>query len=153
MYIRAKRPDELMHYGVLGMKWGVHKDPKKATEKAFNKLGKIDAKIQKIATSNRYNVDQMKKKKYEMKIAKYAYKGNNYKKMKFEKKLNKMTARTAKKEYKIMKLSRKGHKWYGKMDKILGENLNSVSAEQKALGKKYAMEFITINGQVIPIGK
>lgn len=38
---------ELKHYGVLGMKWGVRKDPKKAYEKAKKKMAKLDDKATK----------------------------------------------------------------------------------------------------------
>lgn len=40
--------EELEHYGVLGMKWGVRKDPDKAYEKAGRKLEKLDKKVAKL---------------------------------------------------------------------------------------------------------
>lgn len=39
--------NELMHYGVLGMKWGVRKDRGEAIGKAYKKLGALDADIDK----------------------------------------------------------------------------------------------------------
>ena len=39
--------DELKHYGVLGMKWGVHRNPQRAYEKATKKLYKLNKKSQK----------------------------------------------------------------------------------------------------------
>ena len=43
-------PDELMHYGKLGMKWGVrHGHSDKVYAKASRKLEKLDNKVQKYA--------------------------------------------------------------------------------------------------------
>ena len=40
--------NELMHYGVLGMKWGVHRGKKdRVLEKAQKKMTKLDSKSQK----------------------------------------------------------------------------------------------------------
>ena len=153
MYERYLRPDELMHYGVLGMKWGVRHDPQKASDKAYQKLEKIDKKIQRIAGSSRYRRNVMKFKKAEMKEAKYAYKRRANRQNKWERKLNKAKSKVYKSEYKMMKLATKGGKWVNKMNKILGPTSAKATPQQLELGKKYAQAFITYNGTVIPILK
>lgn len=45
-----KASEELKHYGVLGMKWGVRKNPDKAYSKSIKKLRKIDKAKQKAST-------------------------------------------------------------------------------------------------------
>lgn len=42
--------DELMHYGVKGMRWGVKHNPEKAFTKANAKYEKYQAKVDKLKT-------------------------------------------------------------------------------------------------------
>lgn len=78
--------NELYHYGVKGMRWGVRKNPDKAYSKASNKLRKLDAKLNKLTNKS---VD------ISPKTAKY-----EAKKGKTDRKLTKLRSNASTKRYK-----------------------------------------------------
>lgn len=118
----------LSHYGVLGMKWGVRKDPNRAYSKASNKLRKLDTKMdrlsdrsakasQKEATVGTNTAKKAaKRSKLEAKAAKTRYKADTAilfaeskekRAKKAERKLNRYMAKSLKADSKLSKATSK----------------------------------------------
>ena len=105
----------LEHYGVLGMKWGVRKNPTKTFVKSVKRLSKV----------------QRKETKYRVKGTKLSYKGakrGNAKK----------AGKGAKLQYKAARYKKKGDKMLKAMQKVFGNitisdiDQNSLSTGEKA---------------------
>lgn len=105
----------LEHYGVLGMKWGVRKNPTKTFQKSVKRLSKV----------------QRKETKYRVKGTELSYKGakrGNAKK----------AGKGAKLQYKAARYKKKGDRMLKNMQKVFGDIMisdidqNSLSTGEKA---------------------
>lgn len=138
------RNDELMHYGVLGMKWGVKRARRAAekgnTDKAIRLYLKTYKKssrsIDKVhSKSVKTNLESAKLQKKALKQANDAIsKGNNYKYQQARKKELKaatIRSKSAKQENKAMKLEKKMEKTFGDV------LLKDVNKRTLVVGKEY----------------
>lgn len=125
--------NEIKHYGVLGMKWGVHRASKKYN-KATTKEGRTKAsnelkKHMSNASKKLNNYDKKTTKQLNNAIKKrYGFFGN-------EEKYNKAKAKADKTAY-------KGDKWYKNMNKAFSkQSVVSISENDQKIGKKFADYF------------
>lgn len=150
----------LQHYGVLGMKWGVRRNPSKAYGKAVAKRNKLNVKVastyataQKRKTkteginSAKYRKLREKQAKYQLKADRnrYGFFGSKSKADKYQfkadrlgYKADKVSRKTDKAEYKYQRAKIKAEKWQRAMDKTFANvNINSVANSSVTVsGKK-----------------
>ena len=120
--------DELRHYGVAGMKWGVRRgNASSAFGKASRKANRIKEDSVKIS---------LKAAKLQKKALKKEMKATNEKQFK---KARKIQYKANKKNLKSAKLQKKAMKWEQKMVDVFSTvKVDSISAKDWEAGRQYA---------------
>lgn len=119
--------NELCHYGTLGMKWGVRKNPSKAYAKASKKANRLTERALKANLKSA----KLRKKSLPRLIAPSDSRGYT-KAVNAQLKANEL-------EVKSDKLTKKYNKWINAMEKAFSDvKISDISPEHMQEGKKYA---------------
>lgn len=131
-YIPNDDPESLEHYGVLGMKWGVRKDPDRAYSKAGAKLEKLDRKAAKLSAKGA--------KREEKALKRQAKASSAWILKKFRAKRAVKATRKAIASYQRAKRTQmKAYRWNEAMKKVFSKvTVNNMDPNYVSLGEKYS---------------
>ena len=116
--------NELKHYGVLGMKWGVRRGrTARAYEKASKKLNKLNSRVEDS------EADVNKRVAKADKAASSRFASNRKQEKSFDKAKESLAG--------YRETVRKANKWYKAMEKTFANTDISMTKEQVRMGKKY----------------
>lgn len=122
----------LEHYGVLGMKWGVRKNPDKAYEKAGQKLERLDRKAAKLSMKGAAREQRALKKQRRASSALL------FQKLK-ARSASKATRKALKSYQKSQEVEVKAYRWQQSMAKTFKDKkVSNMNPKYVALGEKYA---------------
>lgn len=130
--------NELKRYGVLGMKWGVRKDPKRAYDRAGKKLSRLDRRtVKKTQKANKLEGKYLSaKNKFEWEDPLVF---NRIRTNSRAKKYVKLKRRFDRANLKSYKARTKALNWYKNMEKTFKNiDLDGVNQEYVDLGKAYS---------------
>lgn len=141
----TEKDDDIQHYGVLGMKWGVQRANKRySTSTNSTDRGKAKAKLEKnmVKADKKLNkLDDKISKKYSK--AEKAY--NKYTKFAGRSAFFRSESKIKEKERKFKTADaryansiNKANKWYKSMENTFRDTPVSLTSQQQALGQKYA---------------
>lgn len=118
--------NELKHYGVLGMRWGIRRNKSKAFRKASKKANRLEEKRMKT------DLKSAKLHKKALKIAAKAKYPEDFRGA-YE-----LESRSGDLQYKSAKLKNKGMKWAKSMEKEFSNvKMSEISQKDLDIGKKY----------------